>query len=413
MKRMKINLKFIFIFLLILIYLIQGIQYLLYIPNKLDYFDAELLINYSAGFIRRGLLGEIFIWLHEITGMNLLAITKYFSIITYALLIAYFIYNFTKKNISLFFLLLPSGLFFLLLDNRIRLKDSLLLLLIIVCCKIIKLAKNNIFTKLLLLSLVLSVGILLHEMIFFYTVPFLLIYLYSIKKTPLKNVWNFLFIIPVLTFLIVIFSHGFVGAGDIIFENIKSYLPENSYTKDLPTPLFYINSSAKNIIFINFSAYSQGFSRGILYLQYLASLIFVIIRYNDFRNINVFIFKKDNGSLSSSFLATTFLLQLFCAIPLYFIAMDWQRFIFFALISSFIYTYELGGEIGYIKKFHFKMDSFIAKYIAPRNEALTIFVSTVLFVPHLKLGNIDYLFTNGYLMIFNYATKILFSITTL
>ncbi|WP_312090344.1 hypothetical protein [Chryseobacterium sp.] len=408
---MKINFKFIFISFLLLIYVIEGIKYLLYIPNKLDYFDAELLINYSAGFIRRGILGEIFLWIHKLTDIELLVLTKYFSIITYLLLIGYFIVNFIKKNLSLFFLMLPSGLFFLLLDNRIRLKDSLLLLLIIAGCKIVKEFEKNNTIKSISLNLILGFGILLHEMIFFYTIPFIFIYLFFIQKITFRNFNNIFFTIPLVAFFITISSHGFLGAGNIIFENIKAYLPATSYTRDLPTPLFYINSEAKNMTFVNFITFNNGFSRGILYLQYILSLSFVVVRYYDFKNVAIFKSKFSNyKELNCSFLTITFLIQLFCALPLYFVAIDWQRFIYFALISSFIYTYELGTHVKLMEKIHLYMDDFINKYIVERNRNLTICISTVLFVPHLKLGKLDYLFTNGYLMIFNYLSKLLYSI---
>ena len=408
---MKIRFISIFMVLLFSIYIVESIKYLLYIPNQLDYFDAELLINYSSGFIRRGLLGEIFIFIHQFLKIDLLVLTKYFSIITYGPIIIYFVYNFIKKNISLFFLLLPSGLFFLLIDNRIRFRDSLLLLIIIVCAKIIKWKKINEITRYLLLSLIISLGILFHEMFFFYTVPFIFLYFLMIKKRNISFI--LIFSLPLLCFLLSIYYHGEKNSGDIIYHHIIPLLDNHQISKELPSPFKFINSGIQNYFKFTFLSIHQGFSLGILYFQYIVSLIFILVRYYDFNNIDIFgNTNKHLKPINFQFLLFVFLIQIISSIAILGIAKDWQRFIFFALISSFIYTNELSTKVDFIEIFHFKFDNFIAKYIVGKNRALTIFVSTILLVPHLKLGNINYFFSNGYFMIFNYFTKILYIITS-
>lgn len=79
---------------LLAIYGFEFAKYCNYKPDNLDYFDAELLINYSSGFIRRGLLGEIFKYIHLLTNIPVLYLTKIFSIVTYSTLIIYFIITF-------------------------------------------------------------------------------------------------------------------------------------------------------------------------------------------------------------------------------------------------------------------------------------------------------------------------------
>lgn len=91
------------IILLLAVYAFAFVSYCMYRPDQLDYFDAELLINYSSGFIRRGLLGEIFKYIHLLTNIPVLYLTKIFSIVTYLTLIIYFIITFYKKGLSLFF----------------------------------------------------------------------------------------------------------------------------------------------------------------------------------------------------------------------------------------------------------------------------------------------------------------------
>lgn len=389
---------------LLAIYIFTFAKYCLYKPNILDYFDAELLINYSTGFIRRGLLGEVFKAIHLLTGIPILLLTKIFSIITYVLLIVYFITSFYKKSISLFFLLLPSGLFFLLLDNRIRFRDSLLMLIIVIISKIISSKKNNDTIKYLIVSVIISVGILLHEMFFFYTVPFLLIYI-LLNKNPLQKAY--FLIIPIITLIFIIFFHGEPESGSLIFEDLKKIIPKDNIPKELPLCLKALNTKAESVALVNFKIMNIGFSRGLMYCVFIISLIVCFVRYKDL-SIEIFGIKNSNYIESKNILFY-FLIQIIAAVPLFIIAIDWQRFINFAVLSSFIYCIEL-KPLNHKILHNIKegINAFISKYFIAKNRWLTVFFSTVILVPHLQLGKLDYLYTNSYLLIFNSLSKILY-----
>lgn len=392
------------VILLLAIYTFDFVKYCIYKPNNLDYFDAELLINYSSGFIRRGLLGELFKYVHLYTHIPILYLTKIFSIIAYSSLIIYFIASFYKKRISLFFLLLPSGLFFLLLDNRIRFRDSLLLLLIIIICKIISLKKIETFYKYFFTSIIISLGTLLHEMFFFYTVPFFALYAFLNK---IKYTYISLFILPIFTLAFVTFFHGSENSGYIIFEDLKKIIPNGDFSNELPFSLRAINTEAESLIFENFKQMNIGFSRGLMYIIYFFSLIICFSRYKD---LNIKVFGITNHTyIQSKDILFYFLIQILATIPLFFVAVDWQRFINFSILSSFIFCIEL-KPLNYkeITNINLIFNKIISRYFIPKNKGLTILFSTVILVPHLKLGNLDYLYTNSYLLIFNLFSKILY-----
>ena len=389
---------------LLAIYGFEFAKYCNYKPDNLDYFDAELLINYSSGFIRRGLLGEIFKYIHLLTNIPVLYLTKIFSIVTYSTLIIYFIITFYKKGLSLFFLLLPSGLFFLLLDNRVRFRDSLLLLLIVVICKIISSTKFTDFYKYLLVSLLMSTGILLHEMFFFYTVPFFFIYTVLNKRSIMNT---FVFIFPVAALLCVIFFHGQVNSGYYIFEDLKKIIPNNNIPKEFPNSLKAINTKAESLVLVNFSEINIGFSRGLMYCFFILSLIVCFTRYNDL-DLNILGLKSTN-SIDQKNILFYFLIQMIGAIPLFFIAVDWQRFINFSVLSSFIFCLELRPlQHKILSAVNMKSNVLISRFFMKENKWLTVFFATVILVPHLKLGKLDYLYTNSYLLIFNLLSKFLY-----
>ncbi len=93
---------------------------------------TEWLINYRGGFVRRGLPGEIILWLYNHCGLSPCPVIIFLSLSAYiAGLALYFIYSFHKKGHSLF--LLPF-VFFLgnpLINNFLIRKDLWLIMLFI------------------------------------------------------------------------------------------------------------------------------------------------------------------------------------------------------------------------------------------------------------------------------------------
>ena len=123
----------------------------------LEYYSPELLINYSAGFIRRGLLGSIFLYFNKI-GINALLMIRLFNIFSFLLIVFYFIKNSIFFKIDLYFLLFPFTLPYLLLCNMLGFRDYFLLLLTIPIFKLY-IQKQNTLTISIINILIIFGGI--------------------------------------------------------------------------------------------------------------------------------------------------------------------------------------------------------------------------------------------------------------
>ena len=101
-----------------------------FMVNNWAYADA--LINYSEGFIRRGFLGEILLFINEITKIELSKIYSYFFIFITCVNIIFFILilkNISKSRFVYFFLLInPVLLFFPLNDTLGYMRKELIML---------------------------------------------------------------------------------------------------------------------------------------------------------------------------------------------------------------------------------------------------------------------------------------------
>lgn len=276
--------------------------------------------------------------------------------------------------------------------------------MIVVICKIIFSEKGNSFFRYVVVSLFISIGTLFHEMFFLYTVPFLIIY-NLLNKTLQQYVFFLLF--PIIALGLVTFYHGQADSGNIIFEDIKRIIPEGSFSDVIPSPLEFINSKTKILFLNNFSEINMGFSRGLMYCFFILSLIVCFTRYNDL-DLNVLGLKSTN-SIDQKNILFYFLIQMIGAIPLFFIAVDWQRFINFSVLSSFIFCLELKPlQHKILSAVNMKSNVLISRFFMKENKWLTVFFATVILVPHLKLGKLDYLYTNSYLLIFNLLSKFLY-----
>lgn len=140
MTRLSIKISIIFILGLTLLSLFNFIM----TPSNSfgGYYKQSIFINYSDGFIRRGLLGEFIKYLHIASGINVLAFTKYFTLGCYLIFCGYMIYLFRKNKISVFFLLMPYVLPFYALIDFIIIRDFFLLLLFTISIILIRKISN-------------------------------------------------------------------------------------------------------------------------------------------------------------------------------------------------------------------------------------------------------------------------------
>lgn len=201
------NLIFFIISIIFLSYILDSYQYIL--GDKWAY--NNLFINYSSGFVRRGLLGEIFITINEMTGISALNFFTSIFFVTYFLQIFFFYKLLIKyKNYKIFITFISLSpvliLFYIYELNVFLSKDIFLNLAILFHAFIINKYKYNEKTYKIFLYFVLIPILILnmanHENQVFF-IPFhclLTLYYFSSKK----NIYNIKFIKPYLILIIPI-----------------------------------------------------------------------------------------------------------------------------------------------------------------------------------------------------------------
>lgn len=315
--------------------------------DKETYNITEFLINYQGGFIRRGLLGEIILKIYNI--FNILPYHQILSIsiISFSLLIIFFIIQFLKRRYSLGLILFTFLLGNPILNNFWVRKDCLLMLCFIGVIFFAR-RKTN-FLNLILLNLIFVFSLLLHEAFGFFTFPIVFFMLffkdYSLDEYKKKSLVFFksffavlFFIFPsIITFLSTLYFKGSKTEANIIWNSLNGiYFPftngSNSAQgsiKGLGWTTDYAFSLFKNsIIKINNES---------IYIP-LLTIIVILIIYIVLSNIQILQkkTKEEFDKLDKLKISKLLLFQLVTIFPLFIIGIDYGRWIFFWVITSFV-----------------------------------------------------------------------------
>ena len=196
----------------------------------------ELFINYSAGIIRRGLLGSLFLELNNSFGIKPLYFYSSFFVVAYSLSL-FFYYKLLKRFqnfhlVYIFILFSPALILFNIYDlNTYLTKDIFSNLSILMHCYYITVNKSNLkinsYNNFLLLLLIplLSLNILNHEIQFFFVSIHMLLtnYVYNSYNVRKKNKRNFYYLITLIPLLVIFFSPGSWEKVEIINNSINTF----------------------------------------------------------------------------------------------------------------------------------------------------------------------------------------------
>lgn len=308
MKLKKINIVLVFFFIILYALIIYQHQYLKF-PNT--YTITEWLINYQGGFIRRGLLGEILYFFYENKIFNLANIFYFLFIILYALII-FLYFNFINKlkidKILLIQFLSPLFLIYPLIEiDIIGRKEIFLILFLLLYVNFF--IKNSIKFQLSYIFLSTNLLFFIHEGLIFYFQFFLLIFFISnINKVKNKD----LILISILGCLYFVFLIYFTL---FFFEN------------SLPNTYEIINSYS-DLTFRNLGAF--------YWIE--KDIFFAINKIIEISNLYIIIkFFLVYVAFQALFFAYAFRTKKiifflficnFLSIPIFFLALDWGRFIY-------------------------------------------------------------------------------------
>ena len=189
---------------------------------------AEWLINYQGGFVRRGLLGELFTQLSLIFDYPVRKIILYFLyviFISYYLLIYLFFRNIKTNYIIIISLLSPLFILSPLAElEALGRKDLLIQLFFLIYCNLY--SKTNFFSLSLVLLFCFPILLLTHEVSVFYLPFFFIILLFKIKKFNIPKLISIVFLSIIFLSIIYILSISAYSLDQIkiMCDQIKNIL---------------------------------------------------------------------------------------------------------------------------------------------------------------------------------------------
>lgn len=381
---------------------IHLLHYILETPT-LDYFNSNTLINYSQGFVRRGLSGELILLLSNLLGANPLYIIKALNLILVASFLFYFVKSIFKYHLSFYFFVFPFVLPFLILDEIINFKDFFTLILFIFLVKTAVSSKVHGVLQLVLLNIISIVAILNHEMSFFIFIPALLMIKYFINASHKKTVAQLFFLLP--AFIVLLLCIHYSGTVTQANEILTSY-------KNLPNNHLKIDQLSDKATFLLPKFFTtitwNGFSRGITSIFYIAQILILLTFFDKIKTS----FKRYQNTLDPSVLVMVYLVLLCCFLPIFFIAYDWHRFLFLILMSTLIIGIEMhkqeikSNSLPHLALMPMQLLKKLISYFIIPEKSLLLIIGFFGLIPHVAMGNTSYQFSNLYLIILNYATKV-------
>lgn len=326
----KKNFIYLIGFLLTITFIVTSFNVVHFFDGRASYQYSDWLINYQAGFIRRGLIGEFFFKISSFTKIRLDFLLLFFVITLYII----FYYNFFKiikeiklKLVDLFIILSPLSFFYTAFEQKASgRKDIIFLALLSLFIIIIK--KLSPIKQIYVMILFTTITSLTHSGLIFYNIYFLVLFLCFNHNLDIKKniLLSSLFITSSLFILILISYNSTLSNTDlnILCESILQYLPNCGKSDYINTLTWGLdkNLAGNKLLWFDLKYFIFYFFAFIFCFGFL----FYSSAKSNFYNIN-FLY----------ILIICFILTL----PLYYIGADYGRYLHVSYISSILIYYFL------------------------------------------------------------------------
>ena len=309
--------------------------------NNAHYEVQDWLINYQAGFVRRGLSGEFFLFLSNIFNVE---VKLFYLIFVSAILIYFFylIYNFIKditfNLVNTIIIFCPFSILYNLFDSKSTGRKEIIvivfLLFFINFIKKIKYKENSIY----LLSFSFPILMLLHESVLFYLPYFFsIIFIYINDENKNKIFFlSFFFLIGISILTYILFTYGAtVDQVKIICDSIKDSVRENCYTSGSVVELTRnLDIAYADVVARNINGIWKGFLK--------VTIISIIIGFLPIILVSFFMYNLNPNHPNSNIIIKTFNYNLFLflpllpTLPLYLFTIDWGRWVHTSYIMTMI-----------------------------------------------------------------------------
>lgn len=355
---------------------------------------SEFLVNYQGGFVRRGLPGEVLLFLVKNLNISIQWTIKVISLVCLSGVSVFFVKAFLKKGYSLYILplcfFLGNGLF---TSWWIR-KDYLFFCFFIPVLWIFSKGNLSASLKFILINILAVLIILSHEVFAFFALPILFLLLFNEYKNKgilPSLVISFLFLLPgILAFLLALRYSGSPETAHAIWTSGGEFFSREfaeRYNNSIDALAWSVSSTLMCHLIHNFLYADEGIFSSVVWV-----ITFPVIYYIATNALLAFrktenIFTKDDRTVLSSVL----IFQLVCLTPLLTVlSCDYSRVIFYWIVSSFaVFLLVPAGKIKRIFPAGF------TRFVERFNDLLTTILrpsKTTLFFLMLIIGISDWKF---------------------
>lgn len=337
------------------------------------------MINYSCGFIRRGLLGTVFVFISQIINVHIFDIYNYATFIAQLILFLFITVRLYKiKLLNILFLSSPVGILFVINNWGVfGFKDVYILLYTIL---ILLILKNDFKYKNAFVFIAILIGGLLHEPFLFFSAPFILLAINTDKNTDNINSIkkaNVSFFAGIIFINLFLFSTNSFNNNkiDCLIEKAnaikKNYeKPVSGLEDDFMGPFTWIVKDIKYGIKKTSRNYKEPYLlkwTSLHFFVIISSLFLVCACIFNLSDISHFIFKYKFWFI---YLFSSYLF-------IYFIALDWGRWLYLILMNFIIYLTVNKEKI----KFEFNPKNSINLLIT-----FILICCSLLYIPHHYFG---------------------------
>lgn len=305
----------------------------IYIPEYESYLISDWMINYEGGFVRRGLTGQLLLYLNTIHTYNLryaiLIIELGFYILFFCLLFKIFV----KYKWSLLGAMFP--IVCSTTSMAVYKRDFMMLCLCYFSYKyFFKYLKDNKWTTLILSIMIMSLSIIIYEPVFFVMVPILIMQYWSKKK----NIINVLYIfaIPLLCMILSCIFKGTIEQVNIIWQSWVPYISQyvDIQNENIGKAILFLGKTNKEVFAMHYEiTFADNPLMAIITLAIVFIMAFFLCTHIPVvDNLN----KRLNANTDKYELGSILIFQLLIQLPLFtLLSCDYGRTIPMSLYSSF------------------------------------------------------------------------------
>lgn len=300
-----------------------------------DWGIGEYLINYSNGFLRRGLFGNLYLELYNYNPL-LLDYVIYLKILVIFLLLYLLTQDLSFNSKALIFLI-PSGILFFSVDTSTTVQNfyrkellfyifSLLYILILISNDFFIKQKKKYLLTLACFSLINYILIFYHEAILFFSIPsFIIITVFQSRLIEIKKINNYIYFyisICLVTFLFIVLNKNLITS-----TNLLDYLAQFKLKKSILEP-------TKMMAYFSLNDHIGMLLSAVHYLiiSFISFLFFFIIYTFGF----FLILNKKNNYLDLRIYFFIIILVMLSSFPLFVLGWDYGRWYYSIFIHSMI-----------------------------------------------------------------------------